>query len=211
MARVERKAGEHILRHAGQEAEEDDVEPCHDLIIVEDCNVWNFGREGCGNGGVAGRDQDRVTLAFQRALPACITGEAGHFQAFLHRLGVAFAGRAAVDDAVNARSNQVFKLRHKGVSVDAAVSTVGRDGGRLDAFECHEAPRVSTTPGARPSGMVMLSGGATLSIWARDSSQCATASSAAATASAVSINALNGSCRSAARSRCSARARLRGL
>ena len=37
VARVERKAGEHILRHAGQEAEEDDVEPCHDLIIVEDC------------------------------------------------------------------------------------------------------------------------------------------------------------------------------
>ena len=159
VARVERKAGEHILRHAGQEAEEDDVEPCHDLIIVEDCNVWKFDHQGCGNGGVAGRGQDRVTLAFQRALPAYITGEAGHFQAFLHRLGVAFAARAAVDDAVNARSNQVFKLRHKGVSVDAAVSTVGRDGGRLDAFECHEAQRVSTTPGARPSGMVMLSGG----------------------------------------------------
>ncbi len=85
--------------------------------------------------------------------------------------------------AVDACGDQLLDRRGEGVAVDGAILAVRRDDGRVDSLELHEAPLDPQAPGARPSGRRMLSGVTKLSIWARDSSQWATARSAAPSAS----------------------------
>jgi hypothetical protein len=123
--------------------------------------------DGIGRPDRAGSDDQRSCASVTQAPP------------LLHRLGVVFSRRAAVDDAMHARRDQMLDHRDEGVAVDGAILGVGRDDGRVDAFECSCHGRPFAAAGASPSGMSRLAGLTKCSISLRDSSQWAMARSAA--------------------------------
>ena len=85
-----------------------------------------------------------------------LLGEGRQGESLLGGLRVVFAGRAADDDAVDARGDQA--LEHVGElgPVDLASRPEGRDGGCVDALELHasaptrDAPRLSACPRRLP-------------------------------------------------------------